>query len=175
MTRPSWVIFNFIFFMLLLLLAASLQSSFFHWAIGFRTNIQLVIVIITYICLYREPVEALLFTVISCYLLGLLSTMYSSTHVFAGVCLFLGLRATRKQVYGSNAVHFTWTALGAILAFHVITWLTTSTFDRRRIKPGILDWVLEILITALFTRFLYMLFIFIDKKTKRFTVSELNS
>jgi hypothetical protein len=175
MTRPSWIIINFFIFLCILLLAAAMQTSLLHWTIGFRTNIQIVIVIITYICLYREPVEAFLFVIIGCYLLGLLSTMYASAHVFAGVCLFVGLRAMRKQVYSSNAVYFTWTALASILAFHIITWLVVSVFDARKIRPKILDWILEILVTALFSRFLYLFFIYVDKKTKRFTVSELNS
>lgn len=175
MTRPSWIIANFILFLTLFLIAASFQSSFLHWVLGWKVNIQIVIVLLTYICLYREQFEALLFTVFACYFLGLMSTMYTSTTVFAGVCLWIGLRALRRQIYSSNAVYFTWTSLASILGFHLITWLTTIAFESRRLRMSPLDLLLEVLMTALFAKPLYLFFIFLDKKTRRYTVTELNS
>lgn len=175
MTRPSWIVTNFFVFFLFFLIAASAQASLFHWMLGYRANIQIALVMITYICLYRDPLEAFLFTCLGCYCLGLMSSMYASTAVFGGVCLFFALRTLRKQVYSSNPVFFTWTALSAILGFHVLTWLTSVLFDSRHLKTNPIDWILEIFITSLFAKSLYLFFIFIDKKTKRYTVTELNS
>lgn len=174
MNRPSQIVLNFFVFLSLFLLAASLQTSLFHWLIGEHATIQIALAIVTYICLYRNPPEALLFTILACYMMGLLTTMLQSIGIFAGVCIFLMIQAVRKQVYSSGHVHFTWTALAAIFLFHVITWMTSLIFEPIAPPFRPLSWILEILITALFTRLLYSLFVWLDQKTKRLTISELN-
>jgi len=156
-------------------MAASVQSSLLHWLIGWRATIQVVIVIFTYICLYRSPTEALLFSIVAFFSIGLMSNMLQSVSVFSAICMFLALRTVRTRIYSSSPVHFTWTALGAIFGFHLISWLTAEIFETNPPHAHVLDWVLEVLITSLFVRLLYVIFIWLDRQTKRLTIIELNS
>ncbi len=173
MNKPSQVAFNFTAFLLLLLLAITLQTSLFHWILGGRPTLQIAILIITYICLYRSPVEALIFTVIGSYCLGLASTMLQSVAVFGGMCIFIVDQVIKKQVYSSGSVHFTWTALCNILIFHASTWIVTSVFESFPPQLRPMDWILEVLITALVTKIMYRFFIVLDQKTKRIEIGEL--
>jgi hypothetical protein len=175
MNRTSWIVTNFAIFLILLLLAAAFQSSLLHWLIGWRATIQIVLVIFTYICLYRAPTEALVFTVLAFFGAGLLSNMLESLAIFSAICVFLALRTVRARVYSSNPVHFTWTALGAIFGFHFISWLTAEVFEPNPPRAMVIDWILEVLLTALFVRLFYASFIWLDRKTKRLTITELNS
>jgi hypothetical protein len=175
MNRPSWLAANFLIYILLVLVAASMQTSLFHWVLGWKATIQIVLLLLTYICLYREPGEALFFTVLAGYCMGLLSTMMESIAVFGAVCVFIGLRTLRTRVYSPSHVYFTWTGLGSIFSFHIITWLTGVFFETHAPRPRVLDWVLEILMTALFARAVYVFCNWIDVKTKKVSVTELNT
>jgi hypothetical protein len=172
MNKPSQIIFNFIVFFFLLLTAIVLQTSLFHWIITWRSTIQIALVLMTYICLYRGPLEALLFTLLGSYCLGLTSTMLQSVSIFSGMCMFIATQVVKNQIYSSSPVQFTWVALSNIFFFHVVSWVVSSIFEGPpQLRP--LDWILEILITALFTKILFAFFIFVDQKTKRIEVSEL--
>jgi len=175
MNKTSWLVINFLTFLILLLVAAAAQTSLLHWVFGWRPTIQIGIVVLVYITLYRSPAEGLLFTVVACYCTALLSIMLVSLNIFAGICVFLLVQALRTRVFSQSPVYFTWTALGAIFAFHVIAWFTSLIFEVRTPSPHPLDWILEVLITALFTRVLFHFFCWIDRKTKRLSLTELNS
>ncbi len=173
MNKPSQISLNFFVFFLLLLLSAVLQSSLFHWIWAGHATLQLAICVITYVCLYRKPLEAFIFTLLASYCLGLCSSMLQSVAVFGGVCLFIFNQGVRSQIYNSGPVHFSWTALSNILVFHVSTWLVSSIFESSAPLLRPLDWCLEILFTALVVRSLYGFFIKVDQKTKRLEVGEL--
>ncbi len=162
-------------FLGLLLIAASVQSSLLHWLLGWRATIQIVLVIFTYICLYRNPPEALLFTFIAFYSIGLMSNILQSVSIFAAVCVFFMLRTIRTRIYSSSPVHFTWSALASVFSFHIISWLTAEIFEPNPPRAHVLDWILEILLTSLFVRLLYVIFIWLDRRTNRLTITELNS
>jgi hypothetical protein len=175
--RTSWLIANFLSFMLLLMVSAGLQSSllhwFFHWMLGWRLTINFALVILVYISLYRNAPEALLFVALGCYVTGLMSVMLASINVFTGVVVFFLVRALRTRVYSSSPVYFTWTALGAIFAFHLIAWITSEAFEAHTPSPHPLDWILEVLMTALVARVVFATCIWLDIKTKRSTAPEL--
>jgi hypothetical protein len=173
--RPSWLVANFLIFFFLVLLSSAAESSFLHWIFSWRPTIQVALVFLVYISLYRAPAEGLLFVVLSCYCMGLESVMLQSACVFSGVCVFLLLQILRARVYSSSSVYFTWTSLGAILAFHIISWLTSVFLDTRAPSPKPLDWLLEVMLTALFVRLIYSLCLWIDQKTKRISITELNT
>ncbi|MBK9293299.1 MAG: hypothetical protein IPM57_02475 [Oligoflexia bacterium] len=174
MNRPSTIIFNFVIYMSMLLLAISLQTSLFHWLIGSRSTIQIALVIVTYICLYRSTTEALLFTFLASYCLGLISTMLQSISVFATMVIFLFTMFVKHQLYTSNTTSFSRVALANILIFHVVSWVASGLFEDTTPQLRPLDWVLEILITALFVKILFIFFQKIDEKTKRLEFSELD-
>jgi len=157
-----------------MLFCASLQSSLFHWIIGWRPTVQLALVILVYICLTRPPVEGFIFVVVSCYCVGLLSVMLTSLNVFSGLCIFVVIQIVKNRVYSPGPAYFTWTALSAVFGFHFISWMMSS-FDVRPVAPRPLDWLLEVLLTSLFVRLLYNFCSWIDKKTKRLSLTELNS
>jgi hypothetical protein len=131
------------------------------------------LVIFTYVSLARNPPEAYVFTLISFYAIALLSTMEESLSIFAGTCLFLILRTIRMRFYDSTPRHFTWAALGVIFGFHFITWFTAWLVSDTVPRVHPLNWLLEILLTALITRPLFHFCIWVDVKTKRVTLSEL--
>jgi hypothetical protein len=132
------------------------------------------ICIMTYICLYRKSSEALTFVVLGSYALGLLSSMLQSVSVFGGVTLFILNSAIKKQLYNSGPVQFAWTALSNVLLYHISTWLISSLFEGQSPQFRPLDWILELLFTALIVRMLYAFFVFIDHRTKRIEMSELD-
>ncbi len=175
MNKTTWVVANFLTYVFLVLLAVALQTSVFPWLFGWRANIQVAVVLLTYICLYREPLEGGVFAVLTGYFLGLMSTMMLSISVFSCLCVFLALRTLKTRVYMPGHVYFTWTTLGAIFGFHFFSWLATFFFESQALHFGILNWILEILLTALFTRGLFHFCVWIDKRTKRLTLTELNS
>ena len=175
MNKTSWIVGNFLTFLVLTLIMATAQSSLLHWVFGWRPTIQMDIVVLVYMALYRGPVEGLFFTVLACYCTSMLSVMLISLNIFAGVCVFLAVQAMRTRVYSHSPVYFTWTALAAVFAFHLIAWLTSVVFESRTPSPRPLDWILEVLITALFTRVLFHFLCWVDKKTKRLSLTELNS
>jgi len=174
MNKTSWLVFNFFVFLFLLLLCAAIQSSFLHWVFGWRPTIQGVVVILVYISLYRKPQEALAFIVLACFCTGMLSVMMTSLNIFAAVAIFLLIQALKARVYSPGPVYFTWTVLGGVLGFHLIAWLTSVIFEPRTPAPRPLDWILEVLITALFTRLFFHVLTVIDRKTRRSAYSELN-
>lgn len=131
-------------------------------------------IFIVYISLTRPPAEGLLFVTVSCYAIGLLSVMLTSLTIFTGLCVFLFIQVLRTRVYSPSPVYFTWTTLGAVFGYHLISWLT-SLFEVRPVTPRVLDWILEVLLTSFFVRAIYSFCIWIDKKTKRLSLSELNS
>lgn len=100
--------------------------------------------------------------------------MLTSLNVFNGLCLFVLIQMLRTRVYSPGPVYFTWTALAAVFGFHLISWLT-SLFEVRPVTPRPLDWLLEVLLTSLFVRVVYTFSLWVDKKTKRLSLSELNS
>jgi len=174
LNKTSWLVLNFSCFVLLVLISASIQSSLFHWVLGWRPTIQLSLVFLVYVCLTRPPIEGFIFVVVTCYCIGLLSVMLTSLNVFNGLCLFVLIQMLRTRVYSPGPVYFTWTALAAVFGFHLIAWLT-SLFEVRPVAPRPLDWLLEVLLTSLFVRLVYTFSLWIDKKTKRLSLSELNS
>lgn len=173
MNKTTQTSINFFIFFVFFLLAVALQSSMFHWIIRGRVTIQIALVILTYICLYRGIYEALLFSFLASYCLGLTSTILQSVSVFAGLSICFFNQTIKKQVYSSGQVHFTRVALGNIFFYHMISYILTMIFDSSPSQFRPLDWLLEALITALFVNMLYKFFIFIDQKTKRIEVSEL--
>lgn len=173
MNKTSQTAFNFILFFLLFLLATSLQSSLFFWIIRGRATVQVALVILTYICLYRGTYEALLFSFLASYAFSLSTTIPQPVSVFAGLSICFFNQTIKKQMYSSGHVHFTRVALGNIFFYHLIGYILTMIFDNSPHQFRPLDWLLEVLLTSLFVRALYKFFIFIDQKTKRVEVSEL--
>lgn len=167
MNKTSLIVFNFSVFLIMLWICIALQTSLLPLMLGPRVTIQMALVLITYVCLSREPMEALLFTVISTFSLGLFSTMLESIAIFTGIFLFLALRTLKSLAYSPTPVYFVWTSLAAIFSFHFISWITIAIFDYNAPSPRPLHWLLELLVTALFIRLLYMFFIWVDKRTKR--------
>lgn len=172
--NKTWVIVNFLIFLFFVIFFASIQSSLFHWILGWRPTFQIGFVFVVYVILSRPAFEGFLFTVLSCYCMGLLSVMWVSLNIFCGLCVFLALRMVRTRVYSADPVYFTWTSLAAIFGFYIVSWVT-SLFEVKPTTPRPLDWLLEILLTSLFVRLVYSFCIWIDKKTKRQTLTELNS
>jgi hypothetical protein len=175
MNRSSWVFINFVCFFLLVILFISLQTSLFHKILGQRANIQAVLVVITYVCLSRSPGEALLFSALASFASGLISVMPDSLNVFSGMLVCVCLRGLKKLSYSPSPVYFNWTALGTVLGFHIFSWLTALIFETNPPPFTLINWILEILLTALFTRVIYVFCIWLDHKTKRLTLSELES
>lgn len=174
MNRPSNIIFNFFIYVFLLLFAITLQTSLFHWLLGLRSTFQFAIVIMTYICLYRNPTEALIFMFFSSYCLGLASTMLQSVSVFSGMFIFIVTVFAKNQFYSSSPAHFSRMALSNIFLFHFVSWLVSTVFENTTPQFRPLDWILEVLMTALFIKILFILFQIIDEKTKRLEFSELD-
>jgi hypothetical protein len=174
MNKTSWTIINFTTFYFLVLFSAAIQTSLFHSILGWRPTVQLALVFIVYICLTRSSFESFLFIILSCYTIGLLSVMEKSICVFSGTCIFLVIQTLKTRVYSSSHVYFAWTALGAVFGFHLISWIT-SVFFIRAVAPRPWDWIVEVLLTSLFVRMAYTFCLFVDKKTKRLSLSELNS
>lgn len=172
MNKTTQTSINFFVFFILALLAISLQSSIFHWIIGGRVTIQIAIVMMTYICLNRKLTEALLFSFLVTYCLGLITTVLQPVSVFAGFCLCFFSQAIKKQVYRPGISHFARVALGNIFFYHLISYVVTMITERSPSQFRPLDWLLEVLMTALFVPMLYRFFIFVDLKTKRIEASE---
>ena len=108
--RTSWSVANFLAFLALLLITTAAQTSLLHWVFGWRPTIQMGVVILTYVSLYRNPTEGLLFVVLACYCTALQSIMLVSLNIFTGICVFLLIQALRTRVYSHSPVYFTWTA-----------------------------------------------------------------
>jgi hypothetical protein len=173
MTRTSWVVINFLIYIALIVCFTAAQSSVLHWIFGLHATFQMAIVVTTYYALYRSYFEALFFTYLAFYLIGISSMMHEGLAILTGVTLFLGLRAIRTRIYSSNPTYFTWTSLACVLLFHFISWTYSLMFENQspRIHPMV--WIVELLMTSLVTRILYAVFQWLDQKTKRASVSEI--
>lgn len=173
MNSTSQKTLSFILYFIFFLFAVILQTSLFHWIIGGRSTVQLAIVIMTYICLYRGKYEAILFSFFASYCLGLMSTMAESVSVFSGLCLYFANRAIKKQFYAPGSTHFLRVAVANVFFFHFISFIVSYIFEPAPPLFRPLDWLLEVLLTALFIKTTYSFFVFVDQKTKRIEVSEL--
>ena len=173
MNRPSWVIWNFVVFLFIFWIFAAFQSSVIHWLLGWHATPQLTIILLTFIALHRRSTEGYLFTFLACYSSGVMSTVLESVNVFAGTCIFLALTAARKQVYQGSPVHFTWSVMAAVFGYHLVMWMTNGIFDSVIPNFFVLDVVSEVLMTALLARVFLAFFIWVDRRTKRVAVGEL--
>lgn len=173
MTRTSWLLFNFLLFFFITLIALALQTTLLHQVFGNNGTIQIVLVIMTYICITRRPIEALLFTFLCCYSISLLSTILAGAAVFSGFSIFLILRFFRALVYTPSHVYFNWAALGAVFGFHIIGWILGWFFDPSPPSFLFIPWVLEVLLTALFCKLILNMCLWIDSRTHRAIPTEI--
>lgn len=171
MNKTSSLIMSWSISTLLIIFFVALQTSVLR--LGLSATAQLVLVFVTYNCLFREPPEALAFTFLSTFVLGSVSVVPQSAAVFAGIVMFLGLRLTRSFIYASDPNHFFWACMATILGFHIVIWIVTNSFDRGAGGFRILNWLIELGLTAFFVRIIFIFLLWTDQRTKRSFPSEI--
>jgi len=167
---------NFLLFLLLAAILASLQCSLWLQFFGYFPAPQLWLTTLAYWSIYRRPSEALFMVYALTIVANSLSSIPMSLLLPIDIGVFVVLFGIKRRIFWSGATYFTLLSFIATIVFPIfhiaISWLFE---DNPITDPELLDWILSALITALISLPLFQLYQKLDKLTHKELPSEAGS
>jgi hypothetical protein len=171
--KERFLLYSNIFcFLLIALIAATLQTSLWFQIAGYFPAPALWIPVLVYVSMHRNAVEMLVTLIFIAAVLSSMTTM--SDGVLLGTCLFLGVAARifKERIYWSS---YTYSMLICGLSsffFHFIKWLAAMALEEKQFfMPHVLDWLIEAMLTALAAPLMFRFLLWIDELFSRESVA----
>ena len=167
--KERFLIYSNIFcFLVMALVAATLQTSLWFQIAGYFPAPALWIPVLVYVSMHRNAIEMLITLIFIAAVLATMTTM--SDGVLLSTCLVLGVsvRIFKERIYWSS---YTYSMLICGLSsffFHLLKWLAAMALEEKQyFAPHILDWLIEAMLTALVAPVLFRFFLWIDEVFSR--------
>lgn len=155
-------------FALAVLIFGTIQTSLWFQILGYFPAPAFWIPCLVYIALFRSPLETMLFSYLTGFLLSTMTAMPEGILATACLALALTTQSFKQRIFWSGSSYFMMTCGFAALAFHIYHWIATFIIgDMPLTSPQISNWLIEALLTPLAAPMLYPVFRWFDKLTNR--------
>ena len=168
MRELSLVISNYIVFILICFLLTGIQTSLWLQLFGYFPGPILWIPVLNYWAFNRSPMEAIIMSYLIVFILSTMTGMPLGI-IFISVLACYGIIFLLKdRVLWSGPSHFTLSTAITGYSLPIIILVTSWSLENQPVTDfQFFNWILSPLLTALFSLFLYPVFIIFDRLTAK--------
>lgn len=167
--RERWlVVANLMLLLGSSLLLSALQSSFWFQLFGALPPPHLWIPLAVYLSLCRRPIEGIFTLYTISFIWMNLTVVPLGTFLFFVLGIHLAVQAIKQRVYWPGSTYFMIISGGAALLLPPYQLLLSLVFETQVLRgPDYISWILQALLTALFSLPIYPLLNWIDRITHK--------
>lgn len=164
--------FNLLAVLLLVILCASFQTTFWFQMFGHFPAPLIWLNIITFLILYRPPFESIFLIYLIGYILCFFSAIPYSVMSCSLLVLFASIYFTKRRVFWTGSGYFWLASFFSSVAFQIIYLLVSFYLEQQRPSLLILDRMAQTLLTPLFAIPIYKLMQLFDRVFNKDPLSE---
>jgi hypothetical protein len=149
---------HILFNLLLVILLATLETSFWHRVLSPIPNPQLWLSVVVFVFLYRSPMESLIIVYLPSLFIYLLSMQSLGYVILAQTLLYFLVLGVRTRIFVPGQFYFSVLYSSSVLVFHVILYLLSWIFEAKSITFWeIFGWVSQSIIAFVISPLIYNL------------------
>ncbi|MGE3973291.1 MAG: hypothetical protein AB7F59_02060 [Bdellovibrionales bacterium] len=163
MTEKRNILFRFIAFVIVTLILAGAQTSFWVHVFGSMTPPAFWLIVILYLSLQRENNEGLLTVFFLSFILAVFTSLNDGLLTLTHLAIFFTARFVKSRVFAFSGWYFGAACGLAVPFFSLSHFLLSQPFDSN--PPTNIEWLgllFQIPLTAFFGLVLFPMFLFID-------------
>jgi hypothetical protein len=163
MTERRRTIIRFLIFILLALLVAGFQTSFWYHLFGAMPAPLLWLTLIAYLSLYRDLSEGLISVYMISIVLSVFTSMPEGLFSLVALLLFFAGRFFRSRIFWPGPTYFMLICGVSVPSFYILHFLLSLYFETNPVwRPDVLRWLLQTLETTVVALLVFPFYQWID-------------
>lgn len=156
MTERDKKSFHIIFNLLLIVLIATLETSFWQRVLSPIPNPQLWLSVVVFVFLYRSPAESMIIVYLPSLFIYLLTTQSLGYVILAQTLLYFLVLAVRTRIFVPGQFYFSVLYSTSVLAFHLFLYLLNWIFEAKTLSFWqVVSWIVQSILAFVISPFLY--------------------
>ena len=140
----------------LVVLFATLETSFWHRVLSPIPNPQLWLSVVVFVFLYRSPVESLIIVYLPSLFIYLLTMQSLGYIILAQTLLYFLVLGVRTRIFVPGQFYFSVLYSSSVLVFHLLLYTISLVFEPQTVSfREVLGWIVQSVIAFVVSPFLY--------------------
>jgi hypothetical protein len=148
--------FHIIFNILLVVLIATLETSFWQRVLSPIPNPQLWLSVVVFVFLYRSPLESLMIVYVPSLFIYLLTMNSLGSVILAQTILYFLVLAVRTRIFVPGQFYYSVLYSSAVLVFHILMYTLSYIFEGQPLSGWqVLGWFVQSILAFVISPILY--------------------